>query len=146
MAHTSLQSCRRSERGRIASIRERVWPPALGCPIFLRSPICPRDEGPGIVVTCTVSTTARDHRCAPHRLPAVPSTVQSPDRERIPVRLNIACVAQEIPAFLRAESPDNATDSAQQARDCVLGCLAQRSLEFAKGHLDGVEIGRIGGR
>jgi len=53
-------------------------------------------------------------------------------------------VAQEVPAFLWTEGLNNAADPAQQARNCVLGCLAQMRLEFAEGLLDGVEVGRIG--
>jgi len=58
--------------------------------------------------------------------------------------LNISGVAQEISAFLGAESLNNATDPAQQAWNCVLGRLAQMRLEFAEGHLDWVKVGRIG--
>jgi hypothetical protein len=42
-------------------------------------------------------------------------------------------VAKEVPAFLRAEIANNATDPAEEARDCVLGRLAQMRLEFAEG-------------
>jgi hypothetical protein len=55
--------------------------------------------------------------------------------------LKIACVAQEILAFLGAESVKNASDPAQQAWNCVLGCLARMRLQFAEGQLDWVESG-----
>ena len=58
--------------------------------------------------------------------------------------MNIAGVTQEIPTFLWRESLHHATDSAQQARNSVLGGLAQVRLQFAEGHLDRIEIGRIG--
>jgi len=57
--------------------------------------------------------------------------------------LNIAG-AQEVPAFLWTEGLNNAADPAQQAWNCVLGCLAQMHLEFAEGLLDGVEVWQIG--
>ena len=53
-------------------------------------------------------------------------------------------MAQEIPAFLGAEGLNDATYPAQQTWNCVLGCLSQMRLQFAEGHLDGVEVGRIG--
>lgn len=58
--------------------------------------------------------------------------------------MNIAGVTQEIPTFLWRESLQDATDSAQQARDGVLGGLAQVCLQFAEGHFDRIEIWRIG--
>jgi len=58
--------------------------------------------------------------------------------------LNIAGVTQEVPAFLWRESLHDAPDSAQQARDGVLGGLTEMRLQFAKGHLDRIEVGRIG--
>jgi len=50
---------------------------------------------------------------------------------------------EEVPAFLRAEIPDYATDPAQKARYGALSCRTQMSLEFAEGRLDRVEVGRI---
>jgi len=58
--------------------------------------------------------------------------------------MNIPGVTQEIPTFLWREGLHHATDSAQQARDGVLGCLAQVRLQFAESHFDRIEIGRIG--
>jgi hypothetical protein len=55
-------------------------------------------------------------------------------------------MSQEVSAFLRAKSLNNATYPAQQTWNCVLGCLSQMRLQFAEGHLDRVEVGRIGGR
>jgi hypothetical protein len=53
-------------------------------------------------------------------------------------------MSQEVSAFLRTKSFNNATYPAQQTWNCVLGCLSQMRLQFAEGHLDGVEVGRIG--
>jgi hypothetical protein len=58
-------------------------------------------------------------------------------------RSNIAGMAEEVPAFLRAETPDYATDPAQKARYGALSCRTQMSLEFAEGRLDRVEVWRI---
>src|SRR3979409_9665 len=58
-------------------------------------------------------------------------------------RSNIARVREEVSAFLRTEIGNNAADPAHEARDCVLGGLAQMRLYFAEGRLDGVEIRRI---
>jgi hypothetical protein len=58
--------------------------------------------------------------------------------------LNIADMAQEIPAFSRTEGLDDAAYSTQQAGNCVFGCLPQKRLQFAEGHFDGVQIGGIG--
>lgn len=52
-------------------------------------------------------------------------------------------MAEEVPAFLRAETPDYATDPAQKARYGALSCPTQMSLEFAEGRLDRVEVWRI---
>src|SRR6266849_8343830 len=52
-------------------------------------------------------------------------------------------MAKEIPAFLWAEIGDDATDLAHEARNCVLGRLAQMRLEFAEGEFDRVEVRRI---
>src|SRR5215203_2991515 len=52
-------------------------------------------------------------------------------------------MAKEVPAFLRAEIGNNATDPTQEARGCALGRLAQMRLEFAEGQLDRVEVRRI---
>jgi hypothetical protein len=38
-------------------------------------------------------------------------------------------MAEEVPAFLRAETPDYATDPAQKARYGALSCRTQISLE-----------------
>jgi hypothetical protein len=67
-------------------------------------------------------------------------------RSRFRSCLNIAGMAKEIPAFLGAEGPDSATDPAQQAWNCVLGCPAQMRLQFVEGQFDRVEVRRIGGR
>jgi len=53
----------------------------------------------------------------------------------------IAGVAQEIPAFLGAETPYGAADPAQQAWNCVLGGLAQMRREFAEGWVEGLRLG-----
>ena len=58
-------------------------------------------------------------------------------------RSNIARMAKEVSAFLRAEIGNDATDPAQEAWDCLLGRLAQMRLEFAEGQLDRVEVRRI---
>src|SRR6185312_12044007 len=52
-------------------------------------------------------------------------------------------MAKEIPAFLRAEIGNNATDATQEARDGMLGRFAQMRLEFAEGQFDWVEVRRI---
>jgi hypothetical protein len=52
-------------------------------------------------------------------------------------------MAKEIPAFLRAEIGNNATDPTQEAWDGGLGRFAQMRLEFAEGRFDRVEVGRI---
>src|SRR6266511_5774193 len=52
-------------------------------------------------------------------------------------------MAKEVPAFLRAEIGNDATDPTQEARDRMLGRLAQMRLEFAEGQFDRVEVGRI---
>src|SRR5579863_7969119 len=52
-------------------------------------------------------------------------------------------MAKEASAFLRAEIGDNATNTMQEARDRMLGGLAQMRLEFAEGQLDRIEIRRI---
>jgi hypothetical protein len=46
---------------------------------------------------------------------------------------------EKVPAFSWAEIGNNATDSAQEARDRVLRRLAQMRLHFAEGRLDRVE-------
>ena len=55
-------------------------------------------------------------------------------------------MAKEVSAFLRAEIGNNATDLAQEARDCVLGSLAQTRLQFAEGELDRLRSGEYFGR
>jgi hypothetical protein len=57
--------------------------------------------------------------------------------------LKISSVTQEIPAFLWCESLHDATDSAQQAGNGVLGGLAQIRPQFADGHLHRIEVGRV---
>src|SRR3979490_31435 len=52
-------------------------------------------------------------------------------------------MSKEVPAFLRAEIGNDATDPAQEAWDRVLGRLAQMRLEFAEGEFDRIEVGRI---
>src|SRR5260370_41942678 len=52
-------------------------------------------------------------------------------------------MAEEIPAFLRAEIGNNATDPTQEARHGMLGRFAQMRLEFAEGEFDRVEVRRI---
>src|SRR5262249_5610862 len=69
--------------------------------------------------------------------------------EWIRVGSNVACMAKEILAFLRAETGNNAADATQDARGVglyapMLGGLAQIRLEFAEGQLDRVEVLRSG--
>ena len=52
-------------------------------------------------------------------------------------------MAKEVPAFLRAEIGNDATDPTQESQNCMLGRLAQMRLEFAEGQLDRVEVRRI---
>jgi len=49
-------------------------------------------------------------------------------------------MAKEVPAFLRAEIANNATDPTQEPQNRMLGRLAQMRLEFAEGQLDRVEV------
>jgi hypothetical protein len=42
-------------------------------------------------------------------------------------------MAKEVPAFLRAEIGNDATDPTQEPQNCILGRLAQMRLEFAEG-------------
>jgi hypothetical protein len=49
-------------------------------------------------------------------------------------------MTQEISAFLWAESCQDAADPAQEARNSVLGRLAEMRLQFAEGLLDRVEV------
>jgi uncharacterized protein YPO0396 len=58
--------------------------------------------------------------------------------------LNIAGVAQEIPAFFGTKGLSDAPYPAQETWNCALGCLAQQCFEFAECHFDGVQVGRIG--
>ena len=44
-------------------------------------------------------------------------------------------MAKEVPAFLRAEMGNDATDPTQESQNCMLGRLAQMRLEFAEGQL-----------
>src|ERR1700758_3523494 len=50
---------------------------------------------------------------------------------------------EEISAFLWRESLDDAANSAQQTANGALSCLAQMRLQFAEGHLDGIEVRRV---
>ena len=52
-------------------------------------------------------------------------------------------MAKEVPAFLRAEIGNDATDPTQELQNRMLGRLAQMRLEFAEGQLDRVEVRRI---
>src|SRR5262245_45433804 len=52
-------------------------------------------------------------------------------------------MAKEVPAFLRAEIANNATDPTQEPQNRMLGRLAQMRLEVAEGQLDRVEVRRI---
>src|SRR5450631_17488 len=52
-------------------------------------------------------------------------------------------MAKEISAFLRSELGNDATNSAHEARDRMLGRLAQMRFEFTEGQLDRVEVRRI---
>src|SRR5262249_3152055 len=58
-------------------------------------------------------------------------------------RLNVACMPEEVPAFLWAETTDGATDPTQKARNGALSCLAYVRVDFADGRLDRVEGWRI---
>src|ERR1700758_2427275 len=51
---------------------------------------------------------------------------------------------EEISAFLWRESLHDAANSAQQTANGALSCLAQMRLQFAEGHLDGIEVRRVG--
>ena len=51
---------------------------------------------------------------------------------------------EEISAFLWRESLHDAANSAQQAANGAFSRLAQMRLQFAEGHLDGIEVGRVG--
>src|SRR5271169_6139276 len=52
-------------------------------------------------------------------------------------------MAKEVPAFLWAEIGNDTADPTQEARDRMLGRLAQMRLEFAEGQFDRVEVWRI---
>src|SRR5215831_5563927 len=52
-------------------------------------------------------------------------------------------MAKEIPAFLRAEIANNATDPTQEPQNRMLSRLAQMRFEFAEGQLNRVEVRRI---
>src|SRR6516165_11862301 len=52
-------------------------------------------------------------------------------------------MAKKVPAFLRAEIRNDATDPTQETRNGMRGRLAQMRLEFAEGQFDRVEVGRI---
>ena len=52
-------------------------------------------------------------------------------------------MAKEIPAFLRGEAGNDATDPTQESGDGVFGRFAQMRLEFAEGQFDWVEVRRI---
>ena len=60
--------------------------------------------------------------------------------------LSIAGMAKEVPAFLRAEIGNDATDPTQEAQNRMLGGLAQMRLEFAEGQLIGLRSGEYFGR
>ena len=52
-------------------------------------------------------------------------------------------MSEIIGAFLCGEIGNGATDPTPEARDRMLGCLAQMRLEFAEGQFDWVEVRRI---
>ena len=52
-------------------------------------------------------------------------------------------MVKEVPAFLRAEIGNHATDPAQEPRNRMLGRLAHMRIEFAEGQLDRVEVRRM---
>jgi hypothetical protein len=52
-------------------------------------------------------------------------------------------MAKKVPAFLRAEIRNNATDPTQETRNGMLGRLAQMRLEFDEGQFDRVEVGKL---
>jgi hypothetical protein len=54
--------------------------------------------------------------------------------------LNIACVPKKVPAFLRAESGNDATDPAQEMLNGSLGSLAQMRRRLAKTGICGERI------
>jgi hypothetical protein len=49
-------------------------------------------------------------------------------------------MAKQVPAFLRTEIGNNATDPTQEPQNRMLGRFAQMPLEFAEGQLDLVEV------
>src|SRR5215510_9087615 len=61
-------------------------------------------------------------------------------RSRFRSYSSIAGMAKEVPAFLRAEIANNATDPTQEPQNRMLGRLAKMRLEFAEGQLDRVEV------
>src|ERR1700757_1673550 len=55
-------------------------------------------------------------------------------------------MSEVVRAFVRAEARHEKTYSAAQAALCPRGGFAQIRLEFAEGHLDRIEIGRVLGQ
>jgi hypothetical protein len=61
--------------------------------------------------------------------------------ERIPVTFEHSGMAKEIPAFLRAEIGNDATNPTQEARDRMFDRLTQMRLSFLEASSNGVEVG-----